>query len=76
MTSMTQDFKGFQFFWTFPHYWLLLKFLSHYPKIDSSYWLKEDVQWITGKIFGEKFLFSNGFDLFFAHFSTDFSVFA
>ena len=25
--------------------------LSQYPIIDSSHWLKEDVQWITDKIF-------------------------
>ena len=39
--------------------------LPHYPKIDSSYWLKEDVQWIPDKFFREKLMVSNGFDLFF-----------
>ena len=29
--------------------------LSDYPNIDSSHWLREDVQWIAEKIFGEKF---------------------
>ena len=31
--------------------------LSHYPNIDSSHWLKEDVQLITDKIFLKKFWF-------------------
>ena len=50
--------------------------LSHYPKTDSSYWLKEEVEWITDKLFREKLMFSNGFDFFFSHFSTEFLVFA
>ena len=45
---------------------------SHYPKTESSYCLKEDVQWITDKFFREKLMVSNGFDLFFSHFSTEF----
>ena len=31
--------------------------LSHYPNIDSSYWLKEAFQWIIDKDFIEKIMF-------------------
>ena len=76
MTSMTQDFKKFQkFFLDISVFLVTFEILSNYP-IDSSYWLQEDVQWITDKIFGEKLMVSNGFDFFFLHFSTEFLVFA
>ena len=53
---MTQDFKkskkklgGFVLLVTF-------EVLSHYPKNDSSHWLKEDAQWLTDRIFLDKFM--------------------
>ena len=44
MTSMTQDFKELKK--KLDTFVLLATFeiLSHYPKIDSSQWLKEDMQ--------------------------------
>ena len=55
MTSMTR----FQFFFRFLDIFVLLvtfEILSHYPNIDSSHWLRNDVQWITDEVFREKFL--------------------
>ena len=54
MTSM----KRFHFFFIFDIFKLLVtsEILSHYPNIDSSHWLRIDVQWITDEVFGEKFL--------------------
>ena len=52
MTSMTQDFKKLKK--KFLNIFVLLvtfEILSHYPNINSSYWLKEDVQWVTDKNF-------------------------
>ena len=46
---MTQDFKKFlEFFLGISVLLVTFEILSHYP-IDSSYWLQEDVQWITDK---------------------------
>ena len=30
--------------------------LSHYPNIDNSHWLRNDVQWIRDEVFRETFL--------------------
>ena len=69
---MTQDFKKFlkKFFDIFV---LLITFeiLSHYPNIDISHWLKEDLDHTLRKIYG-----LNGFDTFLSQFSFDISVFA
>ena len=53
MASMTQDFEVF-----FDIFLLLvpLEILSHYPDIDNSHWLKEDVQWVVDKVSREKFI--------------------
>ena len=54
MTSMTR----FQFFILFLDIFVLLvtfEMLSHYPNIDSSPWLRIDVQWITDEVFAEIF---------------------
>ena len=53
---MTQDFKNLKK--NSDIFVLLVTFeiLSYYPNIDSSLWLKEDILWITDKIFREKFL--------------------
>ena len=51
---MPQDFQFFLFLDIF----LLLvpvEIVSHYPDIDSSHWLREDVQWIIDKGFRENF---------------------
>ena len=56
MTSMTQDFKKIKK--SFLDFFVLLvtfEILSHYPNIDSSHWPKQDVKWITKKIY-EKFM--------------------
>ena len=50
--------------------------LSHYPNIDSSHYLKEDIQWITDINFMKNIFGLNGFDTFFLHFSIEFLVFA
>ena len=77
MTSMTQDFKKFyNFFLDISVLLVTFEILSHYPKIDSSYWLQDNVQWITDNFFREKLMVSNGFDLFFSHVPNDFLVFA
>ena len=80
MTSMTQDLKKFkEFFLDISGLLITFEILSHYPKIDSSYWqsvFQKDVQWITEKFFREKFIVSNGFDLLFSHFSTEYFVFS
>ena len=54
MTSMTEDLKFF-----FVVVFVLLvtfELLSHYPNIDSSNLIKQNVQWIPDKIFREKLL--------------------
>ena len=56
MTSMAQDFKKLKKFLDFFVLLVTFEILSHYPNIDISHWLKEDVQWITDKIFIEKFM--------------------
>ena len=51
---MPQDFKNKNY-----DIFLLLvplEILSHYPDIDVSHWLREDVQWIMGKVFREKLM--------------------
>ena len=76
MSSMTQDFK--KNFKKYLGIFLLLftfEIFSHYSNIDSSHWPKEDVQWITDKIFIKNYGL-NGFETFFLHFSIEFLVFA
>ena len=53
---MTQDFKKLKK--KLDIFVLLVTFeiLSHYPNIDISHWLAEDVQWIADKNFIEKFM--------------------
>ena len=50
---MTKDFKK-----KIDIFVLLVTFeiLSHYPNIDISHWLKEDIQWITDGFFFEKYM--------------------
>ena len=33
-----------------------LEIVSHYPDIDSIYWLREDAQWIMDKFFRDKLM--------------------
>ena len=47
--------------------------ISHFLNIDSSHWLREDVQWIIVKVFRERTYFLIGLDTF-SHFSTQFLV--
>ena len=70
MTSMTR-FQVLNFSLAFS---VLVAFeiLSLYPTIDSSYWQKEDVHWITDIFLRENLMVSKGFDLFFLHFFTEF----
>ena len=57
MTSMTQDLNIFlKFFWFFFVLLVTSELISHYPKIDSSQWLKKYVQWISDKVFREKLM--------------------
>ena len=51
---MTQDFKKNKK--KLDIFVLLVTFeiLSHYPNMDISHWLTEDVQWITDKNFLER----------------------
>ena len=52
MTSMSQDIKNFK-----KHFgYFLIEFLSHYPDIDISHWLRENYQWIMDKVFREKLM--------------------
>ena len=48
----------------------------HYPNIDSSHWLSEDVQWIVEKFSEKKAYGLNSFDTFFSQFSTELLDFA
>ena len=41
MTSMKQDFEKFKIFFNISVLLVTFSISSHYPKIDSSYWLKE-----------------------------------
>ena len=52
MTSMPQDFKEIlkNFFDIFV-YLVSVGILSHYPKNDSSNWLRKNIQWIKDKVF-------------------------
>ena len=54
---MTQDFKKIKknFFDIFV-FLVTFEILSHYPIIDISHWLEENVQWIADKNFSEKFM--------------------
>ena len=62
MTSMTQDFKKFKkIFLDISVLLVTFEILSFYPKINSSYRLQEDVQWITDEFFREMFMVTNGF---------------
>ena len=49
MISMTQDFKNFKKILDIFVLLVTFEILSHYPNIDISHWLTEDVQWITDK---------------------------
>ena len=52
MTSLTQDIK--KILKIFLDVFVLLntfEILTHYPNIDISHWLKEDIHWITDKNF-------------------------
>ena len=69
---MSQDFKIFlKIFFDILLLLVPLEILSIYPDIDISHWHRDDVQWVMDKAYGLK-----GFDTFFAHFSTEFLVFA
>ena len=69
---MTQDFKKFLNFFGYFRFSGYFVYLISYPKIDNSYWLHENNQWIKDKFFREKLMVSNGFDLFFSRFFTEF----
>ena len=56
MTSMTQDLNFFKIFLDIFVILVTFELISHYPKIDSSYWLIKYVLWITDKVSSEKFL--------------------
>ena len=63
VSSFNYWFYGFGatsliFFLVFGFFVTLVQFeiLSHNPKNNSSQWLREGVQWITNKIFREKFM--------------------
>ena len=63
MTSMTQDFNFFKFFFDVFVFLVTFDLLSHYPKIIhiiqilfQSHWLREDVQWIPDKVFRENLM--------------------
>ena len=54
---MTQDFIKFKkIFLDISVLLVTFEILSHCPKIDSSYWLQEDVQRIKDKFFREKLM--------------------
>ena len=54
---MTKDFKKIlKIFLDNSVLLVTYEILSHYPKIDSHYWLQEDVHGITDKFFREKFM--------------------
>ena len=36
---------------------VLFEIVTHYPYIDSSHWLRKDVQWIIDKVFRGKICF-------------------
>ena len=57
MTSMLQDFEKILLkFMDIFVLLVLLELLSFYPDINSSYWFKEDVQWMIDKVFREKLM--------------------
>ena len=51
MTSMTQDFKKLKKILDIIVLLVTFEILSHYPNIDISHWLTEDVHWMTNKNF-------------------------
>ena len=53
---MTQGFKKFKKILDIFVLLVTFEILSHYPNIDISHWLTEDVQWINDKNFIEIFM--------------------
>ena len=51
---MTKDFKSLKILLDISLLLVIFEILSYDPKSDITYWLQENVQWITDKIFGEK----------------------
>ena len=60
MTSMTRfqklNFRFFGYFRFIGYRFIDFEILSLYSNIDTSHWLKNDVQWITDEVFRGKFL--------------------
>ena len=71
MTSLTQDLKNLKKILDIFVLLVTFEILSHYPNIDSSNWLREDVQWNRDKNFMKNLWFK-----WLRHFSIEFLVFA